>query len=1299
MCVDLEARAVFFTTSKALYRLCLNEQQVEICSYLVTAGYLPADGSGKVLDLVYLFNTQSVCFATQSGDVILYNRDTKELECAGSVDDGLRAMGWSPDQEIVVLVTGHETVILMTRQFEPLLESPLHPPQFGEREPVTVGWGKKETQFHGTEGKDAAKAKQNTISAVTAWDDRVPRVSWRGDGQFFAINAVVPNKNARIIRVWNREGVLQYTSDYIDGLEQSISWKPSGSVITCTTCGPNIHQVVFFEKNCLRHGEFTLPFLPKSAKVREILWNLDSSMMLLWCEDIIGENEPTCNSHLSLWTVSNYHWYQKQNMRFNDADKVGKVACVQWDAENYGSLHVLTEKGAYCQYTWNWTVNHSRGNCGKDQSTVAVIDGNSILVTPFRAMVVPPPLCSYKITLPMPVNHIVFGPASCCNDFLAVLSDNRVAVFKEDVIADIDSGEFGVKIELDAAGGGSFKNAVDPVKFLGICKMACETEDEVDAIPLCLYHITWVNEETIVMIFSDKDEMYNIAVAKLKLDDGANISICSMTPIEGSVAVVFPLPDEKSVALQLHNREILKFEAENEDIFPWTLENGDSLCLPQICQTIKVLTSPQQQHVLALSDKSRFFVDEKEVASNCTSFFLHGEFILYITHVTRLHCVTIGKLLQRAVNTQDHSADLGEQVRQLERGSRIIVSVAGDTKLILQMPRGNLECIHPRVLVVHAIKGLLDEHENYRALVLMRKHRINMNLLFDHNPDTFLSDTVHIIQQVGDVHLINLFLSSLQDEDTTKTVYKDSYLDVTLRKQVYETTKVNAVCDAVCNAIKKLDSKKYILCILTAFSKKNPPELDKALQEIQMLKENKSTKCENVVSLIEALNHVLYLVDVNELFDIALGTYDFDLVLMVAEKSQKDPKEYLQFLNQLRKMETNYQKFTIDKHLKKYSKALTHIINCDGRDEECLAFIKAHTLYSEALQYLRKGTKTYKLVSELYGDYLDYRGNHAEAGIVFSRAAIYNKALNVFLKCGNWQQGFCCAIKMDYNEDQLSSLARAFSVVLQNEQSYVDAAYLLEQYTKDPESAIMMLIQGREWNNALHLIYRYNLLGKIGTSLMPVLENHCVDMATSIESNEKLFRKYTQRLQIVRIEKQKEILDDVQDADNFSETSSVSGYSHRTWSSTTGSTATGRTSRQQKKMAKKLVSLKEGSKHEEIALLQALTELITLNEQTQEECSSLVLVLLLMNLEALACKIQDSLRSFAKTIEKFLPEIWVSNETTQFGPSFTANDAAKLQQSKYSDMLHPELSEYGRYLFPPQIKKTTKWKLEILKPK
>ena len=47
-----------------------------------------------------------------------------------------------------------------------------------------------------------------------------------------------------------------------------------------------------------------------------------------------------------------------------------------------------------------------------------------------------------------------------------------------------------------------------------------------------------------------------------------------------------------------------------------------------------------------------------------------------------------------------------------------------------------------------------------------------------------------------------------------------------------------------------------------------------------------STETESVTSE-EALKYVLFLVDVNQMYDVALGMYDFELVLMVAEKSQK----------------------------------------------------------------------------------------------------------------------------------------------------------------------------------------------------------------------------------------------------------------------------------------------------------------------------------------------------------------------------------------------------------------------------
>ena len=41
------------------------------------------------------------------------------------------------------------------------------------------------------------------------------------------------------------------------------------------------------------------------------------------------------------------------------------------------------------------------------------------------------------------------------------------------------------------------------------------------------------------------------------------------------------------------------------------------------------------------------------------------------------------------------------------------------------------------------------------------------------------------------------------------------------------------------------------------------------------------------IGVEEALKYSLLLVDVNQLYDVALGMYDFELVLLVAEMSQK----------------------------------------------------------------------------------------------------------------------------------------------------------------------------------------------------------------------------------------------------------------------------------------------------------------------------------------------------------------------------------------------------------------------------
>ncbi len=47
------------------------------------------------------------------------------------------------------------------------------------------------------------------------------------------------------------------------------------------------------------------------------------------------------------------------------------------------------------------------------------------------------------------------------------------------------------------------------------------------------------------------------------------------------------------------------------------------------------------------------------------------------------------------------------------------------------------------------------------------------------------------------------------------------------------------------------------------------------------------SKSAPIVSAEAALKYVCWLIDVNRLFDVALGMYDFELVMMVAQRSQK----------------------------------------------------------------------------------------------------------------------------------------------------------------------------------------------------------------------------------------------------------------------------------------------------------------------------------------------------------------------------------------------------------------------------
>ena len=96
-----------------------------------------------------------------------------------------------------------------------------------------------------------------------------------------------------------------------------------------------------------------------------------------------------------------------------------------------------------------------------------------------------------------------------------------------------------------------------------------------------------------------------------------------------------------------------------------------------------------------------------------------------------------------------------------------------------------------------------------------------------------------------------------------------------------------------------------------------------------------------------SIQHLCFLQDVNLLYDTALGIYDLPLTLLIAQQSQKDPKEYLPFLRGLHKLPLIRRKFEIDTYLKRYAKGLEHLSEIQDEgvfENEVLDYVSSHEL-------------------------------------------------------------------------------------------------------------------------------------------------------------------------------------------------------------------------------------------------------------------------------------------------------------------------------------------------------------------
>ena len=587
-----------------------------------------------------------------------------------------------------------------------------------------------------------------------------------------------------------------------------------------------------------------------------------------------------------------------------------------------------------------------------------------------------------------------------------------------------------------------------------------------------------------------------------------------------------------------------------------------------------------------------------------------------------------------------------ELCRSIERGARIVTIIPSTYAVVLQLPRGNLETVYPRALVLAGIRQHLDEKDFRAAYLACVNHQVDLNIICDYKPALLMEHVAAFVDQVDKADRIDLFLSKLSEDDVSQTLYKDT-LDKGSDGNVphslywpYSTNsntsaedeaqgKVNKICNRFLSILKPRIASR-LQNVVTAYVCKRPPDLVSALELIGSLRKDHSPKAE------EAVSHLCFLSDVNRLYDTALSLYDLPLTLLIAQLAQRDPREYMPFLESLNAAPPLQRHFRIDDHLHNYEKALTSLHTLAAHDEVEQYTIR-HSLFSQAIRLYRHDRENLINITRHHAGYLTSQSDHLGAAIALESLTDHQGALTSYSKCSppRWREALHCAFMIDpplSKEDMHSLALKLASALTDIERDYRPAAQIHIDYLHDIPTAAQLLCKGCYFAEALRLLSFHKLASQIPAIVDPALAKKSGEITELITDCRLQLSAQVPRVKELRIKKAQDPLGffggdagggadneaGVHDtSDNVSlaptdVTSTLGGqslftrYGNASNASTGFSGTTRKTSKTRRKEERKRARGKKGSIYEEEYLVNSVRRLIEKVNSVHSEVQRLV---------------------------------------------------------------------------------------------
>ncbi|VFQ63791.1 unnamed protein product [Cuscuta campestris] len=1187
--------------------------------------HLDIEPGDSITCMEYLMEKESLIAGTSHGLIFLYNVDDNLTEIVGRVEGGVKCVSPSPDGDLLGIITGFGQLLVMTQDWEVLYE-------------MGIDNLHDDTDIH----------EQN----ISLNDSFESIISWRGDGKYFATLSRVNDSSClhKKLTVWERESGKQHSvSESNDFMGAAFDWMPSGPKIAAVCYRKKYPSIVFFERNCLERNSFSLNE-EIDVTVENLKWNLSSDLLAA-----IVRSEKY--DSLKVWCFSNNHWYLKQEIRYEKEDDVKFM----WDPTIPLQLICWTVGGQISTYSFNWVT------AVMENSVALIVDGCKILVTPLSLSLIPPPMYLFSLKFPSTVQNLAFSTKGSQNHLATSLSDGSLCILELSELGtweDLEDKEF----DVERASADTLSSSHAHMAWLDSHRLLCVSH-------LCTDGLTAYHLQEIEFICSENHIPGSVT------SSGWQGMVSNHISLEGIVIGVVSDTLNSSAYLQFDGGKVVEYNSKSagaRGILRRSDLSFQSSCPCMNLAHIRGLLS-HKSLLFGLDNIGQLHVGENILCNNCTSFSFYSssadQTVTHLVLATKqdlLYIVDINDTQRKGVAAEYENflpitsnrkrVDPKIYINIWERGATIAGVLHGDeSAIILQTNRGNVECIYPRKLVLTSIMHALLQKRFNDALLMVRRHRIDFNFIVDAcGWKSFLESAGEFVKQVNNLSYITEFICSIKNESIIDTIYK-SYLSVPslTGAQSFESedvidfsgkNKVSSVLFAIRMALEEnvAESPARELCILTTLARSDPPALEDALERIRVLRElelSHSDDCRgaNYPSAEEAMKHLLWLSDSEVVFESALGLYDLNLAAMVALNSQKDPKEFLPYLQQLESLETVLMQYTIDLKLHRYEKALKHIVLAgDAYFEDCLNLIKDKPhLFPLGLQLITDSSKRGQVL-EAWGDHLNDKKNFEEAATTYLSCYCMDKALKAYRACGNWGGVFMVAGLMKIGNEEILQLAQDLYEELLALGKPGDAAKIALEYCGDVNAGVTSFVSAREWEEAL----RIALLHRRDDLVLEV-KNSSVDCANSLigeygDGLEKVGKYLTRYLavrqrRLLLAAKLKSDGTSVNECDYETSSEASSNFSGmsaytlgtRNGASTTNSSTSakkGRGLRSQRNHGK----ICAGSPGEELALVEHLKGM-ALASGARRELHSLLICLVMLHEDAVAKKLQLIAKKFQRS--------------------------------------------------------------------